>query len=53
MPPRELRTRLNTRQEGGGYGRYVTFQLAEVAIHLAAHQWYDFHEFGCHLKNVG
>ncbi len=23
------------------------------AIPLAVDQWYDFHEFGCHLGNVG
>ena len=23
------------------------------AVHLAVDQWYDFHEFGCHLGNVG
>ena len=23
------------------------------AVPLAVDQWYDFHEFGCHLGNVG
>ena len=23
------------------------------AVHLAVDQWCDFHEFGCHLGNVG
>ena len=31
------------------HGRYVTFQLAEVA----AERWCDFHEFGGYLGNVG
>ena len=42
------------------HGRYVTFQLAEVAVSsgkgdtasVALGLWYDFHEFGCHLGNV-
>ncbi len=50
------------------HGRYVTFQLAEVAVPrnlfreilrriddavlLAVERWYDFHKFGWHLGNV-
>ena len=30
------------------HGRYVAFQLGEVAVG----QWYKFYEFGCHLGNV-
>ena len=40
-----------------GYGQPTKIRLPDGckrdAVHLAVDQWYDFHEFGCHLGNVG
>ena len=39
------RGRVSKIGQSDGFGR--------DAVPLAVEQWYDFHEFGCHLGNVG